>query len=167
MLLQSSSQNIAAKNLVIERRRANNHKPKVLLDLTKDTEGIFEVTTEHEPKIWMEGDIFKLSKSDRDVLLSPNAWLNDNFICTAQNILKQQIPFLQGLQVPSLGKTCSFDIVKQPFLQILHDGKDHWILISTLGTKDAEVQLYDSIYQSVNIKLKEQIASLLYTQEKE
>lgn len=92
MLLQSSSQNITAKNLVIERRRANNPKPKVLLDLTKDIERIFEETTEHEPKIWMEGDIYKLSKSDRDVSLSPNAWLNDNIICAAQNILKQQMP---------------------------------------------------------------------------
>ena len=52
-------------------------------------------------------------------------------------------------------------------MQILHNGQGHWLLISTVGTKYAEVRVYDSIYQSVNIKVKEQIASLLYTQEKE
>ena len=67
----------------------------------------------------------------------------------------------------SLGQTCSFDIVKQPFLQILHDGQGHWILISTVETKDAEVYVYDSNYQSVNNKVNEQIAFLLYTLEKE
>ena len=164
---QSSSQNIGAKNLIIKRRRANNPKPEVTIDLTKYTKEICDVTNEHEPEIWMEGDIYKLYKSDRDVLLSPTAWLNDNIICAAQNILKQQMPLLQGLQVPSLGQTCSFDIIKQPFLQILHNGQGHWLLISTVGTKDSEVHVYDSIYQSVNIKVKEQIASLLYTQEKE
>ena len=61
---------------------------------------------------------------------------------------------LQGLQVPSLGQTYSFDIVKQPFLQILHNGQGHWLLISTVGTKDPEVHVYDSIYQSVKIKVK-------------
>ena len=59
---------------------------------------------------------------------------------------------LQGLQAPTLGQIYSFDIVKQPFLQILLDGKGHWILISTLGTKDAEVHVYCSIYQSVKVK---------------
>ena len=77
------------------------------------------------------------------------------------------MPLLEGLQVPSLGQTCSFDIVKHPFLKILHNGQGHWLLISTVGTKYAEVRVYDSIYQSVNIKVKEQIASLLHTQEKE
>ena len=42
MLLQSSSQNIAAKDLVIKRRRANNPKPKVTLDLKKYTKEICE-----------------------------------------------------------------------------------------------------------------------------
>ena len=167
MLLQSSSQNVAAKNLVINRQRANNPKPEITLDLTKYTEEICEVTNKHKLGIWLEGDIYKLYKSDRDILLSPTAWLNDNIICAVQNILKQQMPLLQGLQAPSLGQTCSFDIVKQPFLQILHNGDDHWLLISTIGTKNAEVHVYDSIYQSVNIKVKEQIASLLYTQEEE
>ena len=125
------------------------------------------MTNEYEPEIWMEGDIYKLYKSDRDLLLNPNAWLNDNIICAAQNILKHQMPLLQGLQVPSLGQTCSFDIVKQPFLQILQNGQGHWLLVSTIGTKHAEIHVYDSIYQSVNIRVKEQIASLLYTQEKE
>ena len=73
----------------------------------KYTKEICEVMNKHEPEIWMEGDIYKLHKSDGDVvLLSPTEWLNDNIICAAQNILMQQMSLLQGLQVPSLGQTC-------------------------------------------------------------
>ena len=55
MMHKSSIQNIGAKNLIIKRRRANNHKPEVTLDLTKYTKEICDVTNEHEPEIWMEG----------------------------------------------------------------------------------------------------------------
>ena len=52
------------------------------------------------------------------------------------------------------------------FIQILHDGGGHWIMISTIGTKHPEVRMYDSLYCSLSSALKRQIAALLATKEK-
>jgi len=50
------------------------------------------------------------------------------------------------------------------FIQILHNGNDHWITVSTIGAKESEVLIYDSLFSYAPEKLKEQVAALLYTQ---
>ena len=70
----------------------------------------------------METDLCKLYESDRDILLSSRAWLNDNIIAAAGNILKQKMPLGNGFQLPALGQICAFTIEKEEFAQILNNG---------------------------------------------
>ena len=60
----------------------------------------------------------------------------------------------------------TFAIEPDEFIQILHDGGSHWVMISTIGTKHPEVRMYDSLYCSLPSALKHQIAALLATKEK-
>ena len=91
----------------------------------------------------------QLSQANKDILLHPRAWLNDNIIHAAQVLLKSQAPMVGGLQEPGKGHVCSFDIEQGEFVQILHDGHGHWLMVSTVGAKNGEVHVYDSMYPSV------------------
>ena len=51
-------------------------------------------------------------------------------------------------------------------MQILHDGHGHWLTISTIGaTRDADVFVYDSLFNSVTPIVKQQIAAILFTEQ--
>ena len=53
----------------------------------------------------------------------------------------------------------------EEFIQILHNGKDHWITISTIGAKHPEVFVFDSLYYRASDSIQQQIASILQTDE--
>ena len=110
--------------------------------------------------VWIQDH--NLFDSDKKILLSPHSYLNDNLTNAAQKLLKKSFPALPGLQGAQLG-IMAFDIQRGKFIQILHDGRDHWLLISTVGVKHPTVQVYDSMYQSIGSHTKKQIASLLHT----
>ena len=57
------------------------------------------------------------------------------------------------------------DVEPGEFVQILHTGHGHWNTISTIGMKNAEVQVFDSMYMCVPTIAKAQIAVLLTTEE--
>ena len=64
--------------------------------------------------------------------LSHNRMLNGNIIQTSQQILKIQYPDANGLQDPVLGQALNFAVYQTiPFVQVLHDGSLHWIVIRT------------------------------------
>ena len=44
------------------------------------------------------------------------------------------------------------------FVQILHDGHAHWLLVSTVGAKRNKVIVYDSMYLSIGSHTRNQIA---------
>ena len=120
------------------------------------------------PKLWICNDNIKLSTSDRDILLSPVAYLNDSIMLAAQTLLKQQSLCKGGFQDTVLGQTCNFQVETEEFIQILFNCRNHWLLVSTLGAKgDDEVYIYDSLYVCVNQAIKNQIAALLATKKKE
>ena len=52
------------------------------------------------------------------------------------------------------------------FIQILHNGHDHWLTASTIGASEGEVFIYDSLYSRTNVKVKNQVASLLASKTK-
>ena len=70
------------------------------------------------------------------------------------------------LQPPSLGQACAFEIQKKD-VQIISYGYDHWLKVSTNGAKDGTVNVYDSLYLSVGSQVKNQIAAIVNTEEKE
>ena len=58
----------------------------------------------------------------------------------------------------------AFDIESNEFTQVLHNGHGHWMTISTVGAREAEVLVYDSLYPSVSSCVKRQVAALLNKQ---
>ena len=74
-----------------------------------------------------------------------------------------------GLQDPILGRTLGYDIHRsEPFVQVLHDGMQHWECVSTINRKPDETILMDSLFGRglVSVATKRQICSILHCQEK-
>ena len=109
--------------------------------------------------MWL--DSLKLLQKDRNVLLSPTAWVTDSIVNAAQQLLRQHFPQLPGLQDVSLGQTMAFNVMAGEFLQILHTSEDHWLTISTIGEQHSKIKVYDSMFNSIPTLAKAQIASLL------
>ena len=91
-----------------------------------------------------------------------NKMIND-VIHIAQKILKNQFQHANGLQDPTLGQNMSFSVMKNtPFVQILHNGKSHWVAISTYNCNDGEVHLMDSFFSGkISNHLKRQICAIM------
>lgn len=66
------------------------------------------------------------------------------------------------MQDTLLGQNLSFPSEDGEFVQILH-GSSHWLCISTIGCKDGEVEVLDSMFSSVPQKVVRQIATLTRT----
>ncbi|KAI4805818.1 hypothetical protein KUCAC02_010414 [Chaenocephalus aceratus] len=81
-------------------------------------------------------------------------------------MLKDQFPQMKGLQDPVLGTKLHFEIAHGSFVQVLHDGSLHWVTVRNLFSRDNTVELYDSLYSSVPMSIKMQIASIIMTNER-
>ena len=72
---------------------------------------------------------------------------------------------MPSLQDTILGRTLAFNVMKGEFVQVLHSGSCHWIAISTIACPPSTVTVYDSLYSALPTQAKEQICSLLCTQD--
>ena len=105
----------------------------------------------------------KLSFRDKEILLSSNAWLTDSIIDAAQTLLKRATP-VPGLQSVSCALTMTYDVQPGEFVQILNNGRGHWVTVSTIGTVHPNIKVYDSLYSCASSHLKTQIAAVLATE---
>ena len=96
---------------------------------------------------------------------SLTGWLSDDIINAAQTTPHEQFR-IPGFQNAELGQYCGFNVEPDEFIQIVHNGKDHWVTISTIGTKHPEEFVYNSLYCTAPNEFQKQIAGLLHTQEK-
>ena len=104
-----------------------------------------------------------LNLQEKRILMSPTGWLNDSIIDAAQKLLKIANTAIPGLQMNY--RTHSFDIQTGEFVQVLHNGNDHWVTISTIGVESsAVVKVYDSLYSYASEELKMHIASILHSE---
>ena len=97
-------------------------------------------SNEHKP------DAFKnvLTLDDRDVsLILKENMLNDTVIQFFQSLFDG----INGLQDPLLGQRLSFKVARNPFIQILHDERCHWVTVSTFGCDPGEINYYDSLFK--------------------
>ena len=119
-----------------------------------------------QKSIWQKIHGITLSQKDRDIILDGH-WLNDSIIHAAQLLMKhdQDLLPIGSLQNSLLGQTLEFDVASDECVQIIHSGGNHWITISTVGTKHPTVKIYDSLYNTLPWVTKEQIATLLHTEE--
>ena len=116
--------------------------------------------------MWQKIHGVTLTQKDRDVILD-GEWLNHNIINAAQLLMKHDQDLLPvgSLQNPLLGQTLAFDVISDENVQIFHSGGNHWITISTVGTKHPTVKILDSLYNELPWETKEQIAAVLQTKE--
>ena len=71
------------------------------------------------------------------------------------------------MQDPLLGQRLSFKVARNPFIQILHDGRCHWVTLSTFSCDPGEINYYDSLFKSkITDSVKKQIYNLLHSKEK-
>ena len=112
---------------------------------------------------WINSKLFTLSTSDKTIIDSGN-WLTDDIIDAGQKILATQFKKRfgkAGFQSVILGRTFSFNVESEEFVQVLHDGINHWLLVSTVGTTPSSVMVYDSLYASAGQTTKRQVASIM------
>ena len=69
---------------------------------------------------------------DKRILLSSTSWLHDKIINPVQKLLMDDYPAVRGLQDVTHGLNMTFNIERGEFVQILHDGANHWFTISTV-----------------------------------
>ena len=155
--------NNVAKNLIARQEKLNNKDctPPNPVCVIIDLDQLPDPQPSTNGK-WMETCLYTLTNADRAILLSPVGWLNDNLIIAAQNLLKKQSS-MPGFQDTCLGQSLGFEIQRGEFIQILHDGHGHWLMISGAITENGaqEIHVFDSMYPTVGTYTKKQIASIV------
>ena len=137
-----------------------DHEESILLDIDNDHH---EKKATSKNKKWIETQMYTLYDTEEAILSTPSKWLTDTIIDAAQSLLKSQCN-ISGLQHVCIGHTLAFDIHRTDFMQILHDGSSHWLLVTNIGGKANEAFVYDSLYSSISMSTKLQIASILASQ---
>jgi hypothetical protein len=109
-----------------------------------------------------------LSMEDEAIILNGD-WLADNIIIAAQELIQKAYPRVAGFQNTNMGETLTFNVMKTEFVQILHTGHSHWVTVhaTQADCTSGIVNVYDSLHPSLTIKLKKQIACLLFSDQNE
>ena len=111
-------------------------------------------------KQWMEVEDVKLYEEHRCILES-NKWVDDVLINASQFLLHSQYG-QPGFQATTLAYNLRFNVMRE-FIQIQHNGEDHWVTISTIGLPSGHVNVFDSLYDTCNSFIIEQICAILCT----
>jgi hypothetical protein len=121
---------------------------------------IIDETPTHQkiPK-WLTVNHINLYQSDKDAITG-NEWLNDQHMCVAQNLIKQQYPHIHGLMPTVLQGR---NPLPQDSLQILHTDGEYWVAVSTFDTGDEDIVIYDSKYSSLSQSTQAVLAKLVNT----
>ena len=92
--------------------------------------------------------------------LNNGEWLNCRLIEAAQKLLSEQFPDVKGLQSPLCGEKLSFKRPDGHFVQIFNIRRSHWIAVSNIGCEEGTANVFDSFYNSLDMRSKAQICSL-------
>ena len=106
---------------------------------------------------WVQFNGIVLSQLDKDQLRE-GRWLNDKHINYAQSLLKKQFPHIDGWRETLLIHRKQ-EKIKQG-VQIIHTCGNHWIVASTLGSSTSDIQIFDSLYSSVDKETQSIILNL-------
>ena len=110
-------------------------------------------------KISVQNSIVVLSALDKAILLN-GSYLNDKHIDAAQLLLLQQFQKTEGLYSSlQLSKIVACKKITYG-LQIIHDRTNHWIVASNYNRNDNIIEVYDSVFQTVNAKTRSLIGNL-------
>ena len=109
--------------------------------------------------MWSNIDRIILSTEHKNGIIAGEK-LDDLVIDTAQHLLKRQFPGISGLQSTLLQAMARETNGATNQLQIIHSRGDHWIVTSTLLPASGAVNVYDSIYSTLNKETRTIIRNL-------
>ena len=127
------------------------------------TDESVKTTLSHNEKPFI-GDPLRCNLTQKDLsAFFKNRMLNDNVINVFQKMLGRDIQNASGLQDTVLGQNLKFKSMSHtPFVQIIHDGRFHWVALSPYGCQEGEVFLFDSLFSgSITQKVKQQICQIM------
>ena len=109
---------------------------------------------------WIETDHYLLKENEKNILLSQDAWLNDNIMDAAQSLICKTLGNGESYQsvLNWQKKGVPFYPVHGEHIQIMHDGTNHWLL--TFCSNDGRVQVCDSLRHSLSRVTKRCIKAL-------
>ena len=100
-----------------------------------------------------------LNIDDRGCIISGDK-SNDKHMNFTQMLIKQQFKYLEGLKYPVVLSTLECFSTTTNVLQIMHTREDHWIVASTNRCAEGEINVYDSVYGSVEASTANLIVKL-------
>ena len=108
---------------------------------------------------WLQNDLYNLKKADQTIILSKEAWFNDNIMDAAQRIICKalDIEYQSVLNVQNKSTTPFYPVANAEHLQLLHDGSNHWLLSFC---SNGRVQICDSLRNKLSRKSMKCIKSL-------
>ena len=113
-------------------------------------------TSYSTPVPWVTCRRMELSIADKEII-STEGLLTDKHINFTQALLQKEHQQLCGLQSTLLlPKQTSVS----PSLQIIHSRGDHWIVATTIGSPTNAVQIFDSLYPSIDSSTRELVDKL-------
>ena len=103
-----------------------------------------------------------LDEQDYQLIMSPHGWLDDKIIHSAQVLLQEITPLIEGFQQPTLGPVWDFSVVSGKFVQILHTGQNHWVCVSSVWCIAGRLTLFGSLYYDIiSQEVEDQVRNLL------
>lgn len=113
---------------------------------------------------WRHYGCYVLTKQHKNQLYGGQL-LDDIHIGAAQTLIKKQYPEIGGLQNTLLQNSKNLQPFQGPNnLQIVHMADiNHWIVISTMGCKRDEIEIYDSLQITLTLKSETIIARYLHS----
>ena len=108
---------------------------------------VSDMVIDAHPDEWLHNRMYILTQKDKEVLLSKDEWPNDQSMDAAQKLICEEIgiPFTFQTVLNSQKKDVEpYRAVDEEHIQLLHDGRNHWILNTalTLSSRKAIRSLY-------------------------
>lgn len=80
---------------------------------------------------WLQNEFYYLKEEDKNILISKDAWLNDNIMNAPKKLICKALGKIDRFQsvLNSQKKTnYPFRAVSNEHIQLLHEGNQHWLL---------------------------------------
>ena len=133
--------------------------------ITSETISSPSTTATTRTQNWLVCGGISLQQTHKTIFQS-TAWIDDEIITAAQNLLQQQYPAEGGLQSPILGQNFAMTPQTGEFVQVLNQSNAHWLTISTIGCEPSTVNIYDNGHGSLSSHSQKLVADIVQTQEK-
>ena len=159
---ETSNSDSSFGNMADGNRDSPHNASNNVVDLTLGSGGTSSVCpTDDSNEDWCRFGGIRLIQQNKYGILRGNK-LNNLVINFVQKLLKKQFPSVKGLQSTllqskppkPLDDNCALH------LQVIHCRNDHWIVASSVHSPGAKVQIYDSLFDTIDSHTKDTVFNL-------